>query len=170
MEWIGSSNLSSLLWHTTGWPLSPYLFILCLEHLSILLNEATQRKWIQPMTFRDQLRISHLFFVLFVVGLVKLLVHTNPKFSFPQILIGDPRRSYKVFLKFLLLLVGSCFVQYPSPMVMKGSRPPKDGVWWLVGLGLTHCNLVGSFTSQSVHKTWTHNTHTHILVESITKE
>lgn len=105
-----------------------YLFILCLEHLSILLNEATQRKWIQPMTFRDQLRISHLFFVLFVVGLVKLLVHTNPKFSFPQILKGDPRRSYKVFLKFLLLLVGSCFVQYPSPMVMKGSRPPKDGV------------------------------------------
>ena len=35
-----------------GDPLSPYLFILCLERLSILLEEAVQDRVIHPVTFR----------------------------------------------------------------------------------------------------------------------
>lgn len=43
-------------------PLSLYLFILCLERLSILLEEAVQDKTIHPVTFRGQIKMSHLFF------------------------------------------------------------------------------------------------------------
>lgn len=46
-----------------GDPLSPYLFILCLERLSIQLEEAIQDKTIHPIGFRGQVRITHLFFM-----------------------------------------------------------------------------------------------------------
>ena len=45
-----------------GDPLSPYLFILCLERLSILLEEAIRDNMIHPIVFRGQIQISHLFF------------------------------------------------------------------------------------------------------------
>lgn len=45
-----------------GDPLSPYLFILCLERLSRLLEEAVRDKRVHPIGFRGQVRISHLFF------------------------------------------------------------------------------------------------------------
>ena len=45
-----------------GDPLSPYLFILCLERLSSLLEEAVRDKIIHPIGFRGQIRISHFFF------------------------------------------------------------------------------------------------------------
>ena len=45
-----------------GDPLSPYLFILCLERLSIKLNEAIRDKAIHPISFRGRVRLSHLFF------------------------------------------------------------------------------------------------------------
>ena len=44
-----------------GDPLSLYLFILCLECLSILLEEAIQDHIIHPITFNGQIKISHLF-------------------------------------------------------------------------------------------------------------
>ena len=43
-------------------PLSPYMFILCLEQLSILFEEAVREKKIHPVTFRGQIKILHLFF------------------------------------------------------------------------------------------------------------
>ena len=45
-----------------GDPLSPYLFILCLERLSIKLVEAVRDKLIHPISFRGRVRLSHLFF------------------------------------------------------------------------------------------------------------
>nr|POE76406.1 putative ribonuclease h protein [Quercus suber] len=46
-----------------GDPLSPYLFILCLERLSIKLDEAVRDKLIHPINFRTGVRLSHLFFI-----------------------------------------------------------------------------------------------------------
>ena len=45
-----------------GDPLSLYLFILCLERLSIRLEEAVRDKLIHLMSFRGQVRLSHLIF------------------------------------------------------------------------------------------------------------
>ena len=45
-----------------GDPLSPYLFILCLERLSLKLEEAVRDKLLYPISFRGQVRLSHLFF------------------------------------------------------------------------------------------------------------
>jgi len=59
-----------------GDPLSPYLFIFCLERLSILLEAAVRDNTIHPIVFRGQIRISHLFFVddIFLFTKAKLTV------------------------------------------------------------------------------------------------
>ena len=51
-----------------GDPLSPYIFILCLEHLSIMFEEATRNRKIVPFTFRGQIHILHFFFFFFFSG------------------------------------------------------------------------------------------------------
>ena len=45
-----------------GDPLSPYLFILCLEKLSLKLEEAVRDKLLHPISFRRRVRLSHPFF------------------------------------------------------------------------------------------------------------
>ena len=70
-----SSTCINIMWNGTplstiipsrgiyqGDPISLYLFILCLERLSILQEEAVQDKTIHPVTFRGKIKISHLFF------------------------------------------------------------------------------------------------------------
>ena len=49
-----------------GDPLSPFIFILCLEHLSIMFEEATRNRKIVPFTFRGQIHILHFFFFLWM--------------------------------------------------------------------------------------------------------
>ena len=58
-----------------GDPLSPYLFILCLKHLSILLEEVVRDNMIHPIVFRGQIWISHLFFAddIFLFTKAKLM-------------------------------------------------------------------------------------------------
>lgn len=46
-----------------GDPLSPYLFVLCLEYLSNLINEAVEnKKWVGIKTDKSGIMISHLMF------------------------------------------------------------------------------------------------------------
>lgn len=42
--------------------LSSYLFYLCLERLSIMLEEATRNRLLIPISFQRQIKISHIFF------------------------------------------------------------------------------------------------------------
>ena len=64
-----------------GDPLYPYLFILCLERLSILLEEGVRDRTIHPITFRGQINISHLFFVadIFLFSKAKIIECHNLK-------------------------------------------------------------------------------------------
>lgn len=45
-----------------GDPLSPYLFIICLERLSIGLEEAVRDRLIYTISFKGWICLSHLFF------------------------------------------------------------------------------------------------------------
>ena len=58
-----------------GDPLSPYTFILCLERLSILLEEAVRDRAIHLVTFSGQIKISHIFFAnnIFLFSKAKIM-------------------------------------------------------------------------------------------------
>ena len=62
MEWDPSPGGCAQSRLRQGDPLSPYLFILCLERLSIKLEEAMRDKIIHPIKFRERVHLSHLFF------------------------------------------------------------------------------------------------------------
>lgn len=59
--------------------LSLYLFILCLERFSILLEDGVRAKTIHPISFRGQVRISYLFFAddIFLFTKAKVRVCQN---------------------------------------------------------------------------------------------
>lgn len=55
-----------------GNPLSPYIFILCIERLSNLINREVDKGNWKPIRFgRDKPKISHLFFVNDVILFVE---------------------------------------------------------------------------------------------------
>lgn len=55
-----------------GDPLSPYLFIICIETLSQLIDEATQRKkWTPIRIARQEPALSHLIFIYDLILFVK---------------------------------------------------------------------------------------------------
>ena len=59
-----------------GDPLSPYLFILCLNHLSLLLDSALHTKSLQPIKVnRRDLSFNHIFFA----DDIFLFAHANPQ-------------------------------------------------------------------------------------------
>ncbi|KAL0014391.1 hypothetical protein SO802_001460 [Lithocarpus litseifolius] len=59
-----------------GDPLSPYLFILCLNHLSLLLDSALHTKTLQPIKVnRRDLSFNHIFFA----DDIFLFAHANPQ-------------------------------------------------------------------------------------------
>ena len=59
-----------------GDPLSPYLFILCLNHLSLLLDSALHTKSLQPIKVnRRDLSSNHIFFA----DDIFLFAHANPQ-------------------------------------------------------------------------------------------
>lgn len=70
-----------------GDPLSPYLFILCLEWFSIKLEEAVRGKLIHPINFWARVRLSHLFF-------------TDDIFLFTKATVRDCKNLYKILQKF----------------------------------------------------------------------
>ena len=70
-----------------GDPLSPYLFILCLECLSIQLTEAVREKLLHPISFQGQVLLSHLFF-------------TDDIFLFMRATVRDCRNLGQILLRF----------------------------------------------------------------------
>ena len=71
-----------------GDPHSPYLFILCLERLSIKLAKAVRDKFIHPISFRGRVRLSHLFF-------------TDDIFLFTRATARDCKNLGQILLNFL---------------------------------------------------------------------
>ena len=70
-----------------GDPLSLYLFILCLERLSINLDEAVRDKLIHPISFWGQVCLSHLFFA-------------NDIFLFTRANVRDYKNLNRILLNF----------------------------------------------------------------------
>lgn len=70
-----------------GDPLSPYLFILCLEQFSIQLEEVVHGKLIRPINFRVRVCLSHLFF-------------SNDIFLFTKTTTRDCKNLFKILQKF----------------------------------------------------------------------
>ena len=108
-----------------GDPLSPYLFILCLERLSIKLNEAICDNAIHPISFRGRVRLSHLFFA-------------NDIFLFTRATVRDCKNLGRILLEFCersgqLMSITKSKVWF-SP---RTPRLTKDQVAGILGLPTT---------------------------------
>ena len=109
-----------------GGPLSPYIFILCMEYLGYLINrECMDKRWVPMKASKDNVGISHLFFA-------------NDLMLFAKANIKGAKAIREVLQKFgmeskeTVILEKSCV--YFSPNVPK---PTKDKICETLGIQAT---------------------------------
>ena len=138
-----------------GDPLSPYLFILCLERLSIKLNEAVRDKLIHPINFRTGVHLSHLFFA-------------DDIFLFTRATARDCKNLSKLLLDFCesfgQLMSATKSKTWFSP---RTSRRIKDQVAGILGLPTT--DRIGTYLGTPIFTTRRTASSYQYLVDNICK-
>ena len=138
-----------------GDPLSPYLFILCLERLSIKLDEAIRDKLIQPINFRARVRLSHLFFA-------------DDIFLFTRATAKDCKNLGRLLLNFCesfgqLMSVTKSRTWF-SPRTPKRIKEQVAGI-----LGLPTTNHIGTYLGTPIFTTRRTTSSYQYLVDNIRK-
>ena len=138
-----------------GDPLSPYLFILCLERLSIKLNEAVRDKLIHPINFKTGVRLSHLFFA-------------DDIFLFTRATARDCKNLSRLLLDFCesfgQLMSATKSKTWFSP---RTSRRIKDQVAGILGLPTT--DRIGTYLGTPIFTTRRTASSYQYLVDNIRK-
>ena len=138
-----------------GDPLSPYLFILCLEHLSIQLTEAVQEKRFHPISFRGRVCLSHLFF-------------TDDIFLFTRATARDCRNLGQILSRFCESFGQLMSITKPrvwfSPCI---PRCIKEQLARILGLPTT--NRIGTYLGTPIFTTRRTASSYQYLVENISK-
>ena len=138
-----------------GDPLSPYLFILCLERLSIKLVKAVRDKFIHPISFRGRVRLSHLFF-------------TDDIFLFTRATARDCRNLGQILLNFCES--SSQLMSVIKLRVWFSPRTPGRIKKQLVGiLGLPTTDRIGTYLETPIFTTRRTASSYQYLVENIRK-
>ena len=138
-----------------GDPLSPYLFILCLECLSIQLTEAVREKLLHPISFRRRVRLSHLFFA-------------NDIFLFMRATARDYKNLGQILLRFYessgqLMSITKSRVWF-SPRTPRRIKEQLAGI-----LGLPTTNRIGTYLGTPIFTTRRTASSYQYLVENISK-
>ena len=138
-----------------GDPLSPYLFILCLERLSIKLNEAVRDKHIHPINFRTGVRLSHLFF-------------TDDIFLFTKATARDCQNHSRILLDFCAMS-GQLMSTTKSKTWFSPRTPRriKDQVAGILGLPTT--DRIGTYLGTPIFTTRRTASSCQYLVDNIRK-
>ena len=138
-----------------GDPLSPYLFILCLERLSIKLVEAVQNKLIHPISFRGWVRLSHLFFA-------------DDIFLFTRATVRDCKNFGQILLRFCES--SGQIMSVTKSRVWFSPRTPRRIKEQLVGiLGLPTTDRIGTYLRMPIFTTRRTASSYQYLVENIQK-
>ena len=136
-------------------PLSPYLFILCLERLSIQLTEAVQDKHLHQISFRGRVRLLHLFFA-------------NDIFLFTRATTRDCRNLGKILSRFCesfgqLMSITKSRVWF-SPRTPRRIKEQLEGI-----LGLPTIDRIGTYLGTPIFTTRRTASSYQYLVENISK-
>ena len=135
--------------------LSPYLFILCLERLSIQLTKAVQEKCLHPISFRGQVCLSHLFFV-------------DDIFFFTRATARDCRNLGQILSRFCessgqLTSITKSRVWF-SPRTPRRIKEQLEGI-----LGLPTTDRIGTYLGTPIFTTRRTASSYQYLVENISK-
>ena len=142
-----------------GDPLSPYIFILCLERLSIKLAEAVQNKLIHPISFKGRVRLSHLFFV-------------DDIFLFTRAIVRDYKNLGQILLRFCessgqIMSVTKSRVWF-SPRIPRRIKEQLAGI-----LGLPTIDRIGTYLGMPIFPTRCMQAHTNTwwkIYESVLRD